>query len=231
MIDEKELADIRAWHEEESKKGGSEALFDAWRYVGLLLAALDEARAAVARATPDCAECGWKFGAHGPKCSKSPVNAGRVVLPASSGCNICGAAFGHNAGCSILAKLAKAARGEPDVNDGEDYARRPPGRATEADRSAADVLAEGAETFRERRKIYGDNYLKYGKLCEVLYPNGLTLRSADDFSRFELFTFILVKLSRFSNSGLTHKDSVHDAAVYCAMLEVLTTDRKVGDEI
>lgn len=101
-------------------------------------------------------------------------------------------------------------------------------RATGQARDAADVLAEAAETFRERRKVYGDNYLKYGKLCEALYPGGLTLRTADDFSRFELFTFVLVKLSRFSNSGLSHKDSVHDAAVYCAMLEVLTTSRPVG---
>jgi hypothetical protein len=32
---------------------------------------------------------------------------------------------------------------------------------------------------------------------------------------------MIVKITRFANSGLKHKDSIHDAAVYAAMVESL----------
>lgn len=105
-----------------------------------------------------------------------------------------------------------------------------PAKPKSKERNAADILAAAADTFRERRAIYGDNYIKVGAMFAVLYPDGLTLRTADDFSRFELFMFVIVKLSRFSNSQMTHVDSIHDACVYAAMLEVLTTARPVGEK-
>jgi hypothetical protein len=32
---------------------------------------------------------------------------------------------------------------------------------------------------------------------------------------------MIVKITRFANSDLNHKDSIHDAAVYAAMVESL----------
>jgi hypothetical protein len=37
---------------------------------------------------------------------------------------------------------------------------------------------------------------------------------------------MVVKLTRFANSGLTHEDSIHDAAVYAAMVESLIRKEK-----
>lgn len=86
-------------------------------------------------------------------------------------------------------------------------------------KSAADILSEMRETFIERNKVYGDNYLAVGKCMEVLFPKGVVLNGADDFMVWHLFELLIVKITRFSFSDLTHKDSIHDAAVYCAMVE------------
>lgn len=57
-----------------------------------------------------------------------------------------------------------------------------------------------------------------GKVMAVLFPDGIpaALLHADHWHLFELK---IVKLTRFAASGLTHVDSVHDDAVYSAMIE------------
>lgn len=80
------------------------------------------------------------------------------------------------------------------------------------------LLAEMAMTYKERNALYGDNFKMVGKLMAVLFPNGVPpeLLHSDQFHLFELK---LVKLSRFAISGMTHRDSIHDDAVYSAMIE------------
>ena len=51
---------------------------------------------------------------------------------------------------------------------------------------ASKILQDMATTFKERNKVYGDNYKTVG-----------------------------------INTNLTHRDSIHDAAVYAAMIESL----------
>lgn len=86
---------------------------------------------------------------------------------------------------------------------------------------AADFLQNGADTYRERNKVYGDNYKRVGEAMRAMFPEGVALVSADDHNRFQIFNLIMVKLSRYcvnwSKGG--HADSIHDAMVYCAMLE------------
>ena len=86
--------------------------------------------------------------------------------------------------------------------------------------TAADILANMADTYRERNKVYGDNYKMVAKLMQVLFPKGVPpeLVVTDQFHLFELK---LVKLSRFAISNLTHLDSIHDDAVYAAMIEAI----------
>lgn len=91
-------------------------------------------------------------------------------------------------------------------------------------KDASVILDEMADTFRERNKVYGDNYKRVGDVMMALFPNGVVLRTAEDFNRWHLFELKIVKLTRFANSGLTHKDSVHDDAVYAAMVESLIND-------
>jgi hypothetical protein len=92
-------------------------------------------------------------------------------------------------------------------------------------RTAADVLAEMAQTYRERNKVYGDNFRMVAKLVAVLFPNGVPseLVVTDQWHLFELK---LVKLSRFAISNLTHVDSIHDDAVYAAMIEAILTEKE-----
>lgn len=93
------------------------------------------------------------------------------------------------------------------------------------EKNAADILAEMADTFRERNKVYGDNYKRVGAVMEAMFPNGVVLQDAADFNRWHLFELLVVKLTRFANSGLIHKDSIHDASVYGAMVESLIDEK------
>ncbi len=87
-----------------------------------------------------------------------------------------------------------------------------------------DILTKMAETYKERNKVYGDNYKNVGRVMKALFPDGVELRSAEDFNTWHLFELIVVKLIRFANADLSHKDSIHDIAVYAAMLEELLHD-------
>lgn len=84
-------------------------------------------------------------------------------------------------------------------------------------RSVPELLAAGAETFRERNALYGDNYKHYGAILCGLYPNGLTLRTAEDWNRLALVFACTNKLSRFTWAG-GHADSALDLMVNAAML-------------
>ena len=88
-------------------------------------------------------------------------------------------------------------------------------------KNAADILADMAETFRERNKVYGDNYKRVGDVMVALFPEGVELKTQEDFNTWHLFELMIVKLTRFANSSLTHVDSIHDCAVYAAMVQSL----------
>lgn len=83
---------------------------------------------------------------------------------------------------------------------------------------AAAILREMAATFDERNAVYGDNYLRVAPIIRELFPEGVppALVITD---RWHLFELMVVKLTRFAVSGLTHTDSIHDAGVYAAMVE------------
>lgn len=90
---------------------------------------------------------------------------------------------------------------------------------------AAAVLSEGAKTFAERNAVYGSNYKMVAPLMRTLFPQGVPsdLVVQDHFHLFEL---MLVKLSRFAISNLTHQDSVHDLMVYAAMVESIIKEQQ-----
>ncbi len=82
-----------------------------------------------------------------------------------------------------------------------------------------EILESMAETFRERGKIYGDNYLRIGNVLLQLFPEGITLSTPAEHNRYHLFMMIIVKLTRLAAADLQHIDSAHDLSVYGAMLE------------
>ncbi len=91
-------------------------------------------------------------------------------------------------------------------------------------KTVPEIMRAAADTYEERNKIYKDNYKRIGSMLEALFPEGVQLRTADDFARWQLFVLKVEKLSRLAISGLTHKDSAHDDIVYSAMLESTITE-------
>jgi hypothetical protein len=88
---------------------------------------------------------------------------------------------------------------------------------------APDLLAAGAETFRARNAVYGDNYLQFGALMLALFPKGLHITTEAEFTRLGLLVQCAGKLSRYANNPQGHQDSAHDLMVYAAMLEEVTS--------
>lgn len=97
-------------------------------------------------------------------------------------------------------------------------------KKAEPGQSVPDILRAAADTYEERNKVYKDNYKRIGAMLEALFPEGVHLRSADDFARWQLFTLKVEKISRLATSGLTHKDSAHDDIVYSAMVQSTITE-------
>lgn len=94
-------------------------------------------------------------------------------------------------------------------------------------KTVPEILRDMADTFQERNAVYGDNYKQVAQLVKVMFPNGVPpeLVVTDQWHLFELK---LVKLSRFAISNLTHVDSIHDDAVYSAMIESILLENQNG---
>lgn len=86
--------------------------------------------------------------------------------------------------------------------------------------NAGHRLAEMAEIYKDRAGTYGECYITVGNVMAVLFPDGVVLKTEDDFRRFHLFEWAIGKIVRYTsnweNGG--HKDSLDDAAVYLAIL-------------
>lgn len=83
------------------------------------------------------------------------------------------------------------------------------------------ILAQAADTFKQRNAQYKHNADKVGKVMQILFPDGVQLKSAEDFHKWHLFELMIVKLTRFVNSDLNHYDSIRDLVVYGAMVEAI----------
>jgi hypothetical protein len=86
-------------------------------------------------------------------------------------------------------------------------------------RSPAYLLERGARTFREKNKLYGDNWKMVGKVMTALFPNGIELKTPEDHNRYHILMLKIVKLTRYAvNWKKGHPDSIGDDMVYAAML-------------
>lgn len=95
--------------------------------------------------------------------------------------------------------------------------------------SAEKILEEMAKTYRERNAVYGNNFKKMGPVMTALFPEGITLKTEQDFINFHLFDWMVGKITRFASTGMTHLDSIHDSCVYGAMLENEIIESKKGE--
>ena len=85
---------------------------------------------------------------------------------------------------------------------------------------AADVLRELADLFTKKNQGYGPTYHSQGKFMQALFPNGIELKTDDEFKRFAVLDLIAIKLQRYCNqfSDGGHEDSALDLTVYASML-------------
>lgn len=82
-------------------------------------------------------------------------------------------------------------------------------------------LENAASIFQQRYELYGDNYKRFGPIMAAMFPDGLTLNTADDFGRFGLFVQVMSKTTRYGNMFTSggHVDSLDDISVYAQMLQ------------
>lgn len=87
-------------------------------------------------------------------------------------------------------------------------------------------LESAIEKAIERTDVYGSTYDKVGNIMKSFFPNGVILKTEDDFRRYSSFVYIIGKLNRYSEC-LTkggNKDSAIDLINYAAMLSEVTDD-------
>ena len=94
--------------------------------------------------------------------------------------------------------------------------------------SVPEILREGAATYEQRNKIYGDHYKKFGPALLALFGGKIpAIETPEDAVRLNLVICSLNKLSRytatFTRGG--HEDSAHDLMVYAAMLFEMTEEK------
>ncbi len=101
-------------------------------------------------------------------------------------------------------------------------------------KTTVEIMQAASETFAERAKVYGEEgYRSHSKLVSSLFPEGITLKTEDEFTRFWLFNMLIVKLTRYATNYAKggHQDSVHDLGVYAFILESFDTrmaDKEAG---
>jgi hypothetical protein len=87
-------------------------------------------------------------------------------------------------------------------------------------------MERALETYRKRNKVYGNNYKRFGSIMHSLYPNGVKLNTEHQWNRFGIILQLISKLSRYvTDPENGHLDSIHDAGVYCFMLEELDAEQ------
>lgn len=103
--------------------------------------------------------------------------------------------------------------------------KRAPKKGKRRQQDAADILSAAAETYRQRNAAYGSNYQNVAPVIQAMFPDGVPAELVTR-TEWHLFELLVVKLTRFANSGMTHNDSIRDAAVYAAMVEAQIGDDK-----
>jgi hypothetical protein len=105
-------------------------------------------------------------------------------------------------------------------------------------KTPSEILQKAKDLFDERSAQYGNNYERVGKIIEILFPEGVSLRNAKEIERFHIFQYLIAKISRYcyNYSDLekheeTCEDSIFDLTVYCSILssidkEIINLNKK-----
>ena len=94
------------------------------------------------------------------------------------------------------------------------------------DRNAAfrcpEHLRQMADLYEERSRVYKANHFVIGNVMAALFPDGMVVKTPDEWTRLYFFMLKQVKVSRYvqqwDNGG--HEDSLDDDIVYTSMLQM-----------
>lgn len=92
------------------------------------------------------------------------------------------------------------------------------------------ILEDMRITFKDRNERYSENWRSMGPIMTALYPEGIILRTEEDFVKFSLFEWALGKFVRFARTGHQHQDSLLDAAVYLCILNAYLDENKPEED-
>ena len=92
------------------------------------------------------------------------------------------------------------------------------------------IFDEAFEIFKDRNETYGDSGARHGNVMSCLFPDGVTLKTPEDFRRYTYISGVIGKLNRYVQSFQTggHRDSAIDPINMLAML--LQCDEELQDE-
>lgn len=85
------------------------------------------------------------------------------------------------------------------------------------------LLEQMRRTHHDRGITYKENYIALGKVMVALFPDGIALKTEEDFIRYDFLNWMMGKVTRFAQADLRHVDSMLDASVYGAMLAAFVT--------
>ena len=88
-------------------------------------------------------------------------------------------------------------------------------------KTPADFLKEAAETFKNKSKEYGNSYKNFGKIMMAYFPDGVKLKTEQDFTRFSILNIMISKTDRYCKNFINggHPDSLLDLSIYSTMLK------------
>ena len=104
----------------------------------------------------------------------------------------------------------------------------------QGEKTALDFLEEAIKTYKDRNKVYGKNYYRFGQVLKVLFPEGIFLQTGGDFNRYGGISAIVGKLCRYANSfeqKCGHTDSIHDLGVYAFIQQELDNYYRLQDRL
>lgn len=97
--------------------------------------------------------------------------------------------------------------------------------------SILDGMEKAINIMNSRSSRYNHGYKRIGKILYDFFPNGLELKTAEDFARFQAFTFVIIKMNRYAQKLTSggDEDSALDAINYSAILFEHTDKGKVDE--
>ena len=71
----------------------------------------------------------------------------------------------------------------------------------------------------DKNKIAIDRCMRTGEVMKVLFPEGLQLKSEQEFAIFRLFDGLVGNLAQFAQTGMTQQASLRAIALHATLLE------------